>query len=282
MKKNIMTLVLICLGAITAFAQNNSGTKADNGGAPIQPESKRSVISELIDLKSPNWPGTNSAISAADVGEPDSFGGNVKFLGTAATGFVIVYHSCDPAVLQAELNYVLRPDDRCLAVPPGLPVTTHFNDIGRINLPKNAAANVIYTIQQNLMHFRVHNPNSNQVLSTVVLMPSLTIVSDALNDPTAINPNTGMPFNGSMTVVTSQKFMGKTYEAFAQETVNDRYTTSAVRGFARSFFADLGLPQNVINELYKKPMTIKLNLRVTANSFVTYGYFSYGVRFLGN
>ena len=45
------------------------------------------------------------------------------------------------------------------------------------------------------------------------------------------------------------------------ENVLDRYSLAATRGLARSLWSDLGLPNNVINQLYKKPMTIKLNLR---------------------
>lgn len=275
--------MLICAAVQGISAQRKVTIESEKQRKEIVSEERRTALSEMLERKSKGTIDTESLLSVTDVGEPDSFGKNAKFLGTATSGIVYIYYSCDPAILLAELELTLGADDRCLALPtPGQSVTATFNDIGRIKIPKNSVDNVIYFIQSNLLNYDLSNPNANTVFSTFSYTPTYTIESDALNDPAAIDPTTGLPMNGSFTTgVGGSQFIFKSFAGDAQETIVDRYSSSATRGFARSYFADLGLPQNVINKLYNKPMTIKLNLRVRGN-FIIFGQFGYSVRFLGN
>jgi hypothetical protein len=281
--KKILLILLVGVIAQFATAQKQSDTETKQTKKSEITEERKSFLKEMREPKSKETIDTESLLSVADVGEPDSFGKNAKFLGTATTGIVYVYRSCDPQILLDELELTLGADDRCLALPTlGQSATATFNDIGRIRLPRNSFDNVIYFIQSNIVSYDLSNPNANQAFSNFSYSPTYTIESDALNDPLAIDPNTNLPMNGSFTTgVGGSKFIGKTYEANAQEFVSERFSTSATRGFARSYFADLGLPQSVINRIYNKPMTIKLNLRVRGN-FFTFGQFGYSVRFLGN
>lgn len=281
--KKLLMLMLICAAVQGISAQRKVTIESEKQRKEIVSEERRTALSEMLERKSKGTIDTESLLSVTDVGEPDSFGKNAKFLGTATSGIVYIYYSCDPAILLAELELTLGADDRCLALPtPGQSVTATFNDIGRIKIPKNSVDNVIYFIQSNLLNYDLSNPNANTVFSTFSYTPTYTIESDALNDPAAIDPTTGLPMNGSFTTgVGGSQFIFKSFAGDAQETIVDRYSSSATRGFARSYFADLGLPQNVINKLYNKPMTIKLNLRVRGN-FIIFGQFGYSVRFLGN
>lgn len=278
--KKLLFLILICASFQVITAQQKSDAEAERSTAI---EERRNLLKEMIESKSKGAVNTESLLSVTDVGEPDSFGKNAKFLGTAATGTVYVYSSCDPAVLLTDLGLTLGPDDRCLALPTlGQSAVATFNDIGRINIPKNSVDNTIYFIQTNLVNYDLTNPNANQIFSNFSYSPSYTIESAALNDPAAIDPNTGLPMNGSFTTgVGASRVAAKTYPVNAFETISESFSSSATRGFARGYFADLGLPQNVINQIYKKPMTIKLNLRIRGN-FFTFGQFAYSVRFLGN
>ena len=282
MKKTLL-LMLICVSFLSISAQRKIDSETEKARKAEISEERRNLLKEIIEPQSKGTTETTSLLSVTDVGEPDSFGKNAKFLGTAQTGIVYVYNSCDPAVLLADLGLTLGTDDRCLPLPTlGQSVTATYNDIGRINFPKNSIDNVIYFIQSNLVNYELSNPNANQVFSNFSYSPSYTLVSDALLDPAAIDPNTGLPMNGSFTTgVGGGKVIVKTYPANSSDLVSERFTSSATRGFARSYFADLGLPQSVINKIYNKPLTIKLNLRVRAN-FFTFGQFGYSVRFLGN
>jgi len=283
MKKIIVLLLVLTVFQSISAQRKSDAEKEKSAAKSTISEERKQMMKDMLETRSSQNINTESLLSVADVGEPDSFGKNAKFLGTAQTGIVYVYYSCDPAILLADLQLTLEPDDRCLALPtPGQSVSATFTDIGRIKLPKNSVDNTIYFIQNNLISYDLTNPNANSVLSNFTYQPTYTIESDALNDPAAIDPTTGLPMNGSFTTgVNGSKTVLRTYASGANELITERFSSTATRGFARSYFADLGLPQNVINKIYNKPMTIKLNLRVRGN-FFTFGQFGYSVRFLGN
>jgi hypothetical protein len=218
------------------------------------------------------------SVSAADVGEPDSFGKNAVFLGIATSGVVIIDPTCNPVDIGT-----LGPDDHCISPDANgiVPVTT-FNDIGRITIPGKSVSNIIYAIANNTAAFDLFNSSATTQLGRISYVPSVTIVSDALNDPSLIDPTTGNPFNGSFTTSgLGTLTTSKTLPSAATEFQTNSYTRANTLGFSRTFFASLGLPSAVIDQLYKKPVTIRLNIRVSSR-FVDSGTFAYTIRFLGN
>jgi hypothetical protein len=50
---------------------------------------------------------------------------------------------------------------------------------------------------------------------------------------------------------------------------------------SRQFFTALGLPNHVVNQLYKKPMTVHLNVRVSSR-LVSFAQIQFSVRAMGN
>jgi hypothetical protein len=281
--KKLLVLVLICVGFQSLSAQRKVDAEREKSSKTAISAERKEMLKEMLESKSKQKIDTESLLSVTDVGEPDSFGRNAKFLGTATSGIVYVYYSCDPVILLTDLELTLGADDRCLALPTlGTSAAATFNDIGRINIPARSVDNTIYFIQNNLVSYDLSNPNVNTVFANMSYTPTYTLESEALNDPAAIDPNTGLLMNGSFTTgVSGSKIFSRTYAGNAAEFVTERFTSSATRGFARTYFADLGLPQTVINKIYTKPLTIKLNLRVRGN-FFTFGQFGYSVRFLGN
>jgi hypothetical protein len=110
--------------------------------------------------------------------------------------------------------------------------------------------------------------------------PRITIVSDALNDPAALDPVTGNPMNGSFTT----SLTGSTNEFFIPDAGtfhNQNYASVGGRGLSRIYFKSIGLPQNVIDNLYKKPMTLKFGIRVSVNGAIDFGQFFYSFRLIG-
>jgi hypothetical protein len=273
MKKTLLVLLLMCLGIQITAAQKKSDAN----------DERKSLLKELTDLKKEQQSPVNSLLTATEVGEPDSFGKAVKFLGTAATGVVYVYRSCDPAILLAEAEITLGADDRCLAntVGGGTSSAT-FNDLGRITIPGRSVDNVVYFILNNTVSSETQNSFVNGLPVFSSYIPRLTIESAALNDPAALDPATGLPLNGVLTVSAfGARVFNKTVAPDDFEFFYDTYSSAATRGFARGYFADLGLPQAVINNLYRQPMTIRLGMRVTARN-VSFGQYFYAMRLTGN
>ncbi len=274
MRKQLVVLLLVCAGIQITAAQKNTDAEQEN---------RRAIQKEIAEARKEQQQPVNSLLSAADVGEPDSFGRNVKFLGTAATGVVYVYRSCDPAILLADLELVLGADDRCLVnTVGGGTLSATFNDLGRITIPGRSADNVIYFVLNNTVSSETQNTFAGGLPVFSSYIPRLTIESAALSDPAALDPVTGQPLNGVLTVSAfGAKIFNKTILPGDAEFFYETYSSAATRGFARSYFADLGLPQTVINNLYRQPMTIRLGMRVASRN-VSFGQYFYAMRLTGN
>ena len=106
--------------------------------------------------------------------------------------------------------------------------------------------------------------------------PLLIALNSALTTPLMTEP-----ISGTQPMAFGTKQFFKTVPANDFEFYFDNYSSAATRGFARSYFADLGLPPSVISNLYRQPMTIRLGMRVSARG-VSFGQYRYTMRLTGN
>jgi hypothetical protein len=232
--------------------------------------------------------------SPADFNDTASFGKTTKFLGSLYAGTVFVYRSCDPQILLDELQTTLAPDDHCIVHNSTTPMTTTtvFDPVWQTTIPGTAVNNVIYPMLNNHVGYdafpsSLGQPFGNNGYGTgmafIRFTPVVTIESDALNDPAAIDPNTGLPMNGSFTANLPGTRV-KTFMVGADDYIaeNDNYASVGGRGFSRTYFEALGLPQTVINQLFRKPVTLKFGIRADVNGPVQQAFFSYTFRLLGN
>jgi hypothetical protein len=279
MKNLFILITVICAGVLPIEAQK-SDSKADKLEIA---EMRKELVRDMRNEASRSGDLAASLVSEGDVGEVDSFDKNVKFMGTASSGVIYVYSSCDPAILLSDLGVTLGADDRCLAATnPAVTTTVIFDDVARINLPAKATSNIVYMINNHTINWQFENTSVGNVSAAMSYSPRITIESIALNDPAAINPDTGLPMNGSYTT-TGNGTKSITQTLVQAEFANfvESYSRANTTGLSRSFFAALGLPNSVINELYKKPMTIRLGARLSVRN-VPFGQYVYTARFLGN
>jgi hypothetical protein len=111
--KKLLLLVLVCVGFQSILAQGKVDAQNEKERKAIISEERKAFLKEMLESQSKKTVNPESLLSVTDVGEPDSFGKNAKFLGTATTGIVYVYYSCDSTVLLADLDLTLGADDRC-------------------------------------------------------------------------------------------------------------------------------------------------------------------------
>ena len=272
MRKLLILCFIVIVGLQVASAQDRSEVKAE------MQEQRNALFKERQSQTKSNGKVNIGSLTAADVGEPDSFGKNALFLGIATSGLVIIDPTCNPLDIGP-----LGPDDHCISpdVTSTVPTTT-FNNIGRITIPGKSVSNIIYAIANNTAAFGLFNPNGSPVVGRISYIPTVTIESEALNDPSLIDPTTGLPFNGSFTTSGFGTLAtSKTMAGLSTEFQSNSYTRANTLGFSRTYFAALGLPNSVIDQIYKKPVTIKLNIRVSSR-FVDSATLAYTIRFLGN
>jgi hypothetical protein len=252
--------------------------------------SLREIQKEAVVMKKES---SNAAMvaSPADFNDTASFGNNAKFLGSLYAGTLYVYRSCDPQILLDEIGLVLAADDHCVAHNSTTPMstTTVFDPVWQITIPGNSVDNVIYPMLNNTIGYdatpSVAPPGNGYGagFAFIRFSPVVTIESTALNDPTAIDPNTNLPMNGSFTTTLAgtrlKGFMVHDDDFFSE---NDSYASVGGRGLSRTYFAALGLPPTVINNLFKRSMTLKFGIRADVNGPMQQAFFSYTFRLLGN
>jgi hypothetical protein len=252
--------------------------------------SLREVQKEAVVMKKES---SNAAMvaSPADFNDTASFGKNAKFLGSLYAGTLYVYRSCDPQILLDEIGLVLAADDHCVVHNSTTPMstTTVFDPVWQITIPANSVDNVIYPMLNNTIGYdatpSVAPPGNGYGagFAFIRFSPVVTIESTALNDPTAIDPNTNLPMNGSFTTTLAgtrlKGFLVHDDDFFSE---NDSYASVGGRGLSRTYFAALGLPPTVINNLFKRSMTLKFGIRADVNGPMQQAFFSYTFRLLGN
>src|SRR5436189_275967 len=74
-----------------------------------------------------------------------------------------------------------------------------MRDIARITIPGKSVSNIIYMINNHTTLWDFENSTAGIVLGQMLYNPTITIESDALNDPAAIDPISHHPMNGSFT-----------------------------------------------------------------------------------
>jgi len=275
--KRALSILLLIVAAVTMSAAQKNRV---NSNRPAAAEARRTAIAEANDAKQIATAGKSITVESPSFYDEDSFDNNVKFLGSFYAGTLYVYNSCDPTVLLNDLGVVLAADDQCIVHSSGAPMATANvdNPIWQITIPKKTVKNVVYIMLNKGLGYEAYGTTTGP--GGVFFSPRVTIISDAFNDPAAIDPNTGLPMNGSFTT----SLNGSYNKGFPVNDYFYTYTNEASissRGISRDYLAALGLPQNVINNFFKKEMTLQFGFRARLIGPIDFGQFYYTYRILG-
>jgi hypothetical protein len=226
----------------------------------------------------PNAPAVAKAagVTIDTVGDPDSFGHNMVYLGMAQTQAVYLTGDCT--------GY---PPDAgpCIETNPAPASTTVDEpDLAVIQLPGKATRTIICFTFTPFASWQWENATGAQQTAVMYLRPAVRIESEVLNDPSLIDPNTGLPFNGVLMDGTITTFLqARTLNPGEFDFQYRTTTRSCTGGLAsvRSLRENYGLSDSVIKDFFKKPITITFG--VTGNvSMVTEATYFVGVRLYGD
>jgi len=256
-------LALIFAGICTAAA-------ADDRKAQSEDMLKQAKAEQRALVKAMAGP------SQADVGDPDSFGRNVHFLGVAQTGGVTVTGpgGCPPP----DPNF---PDDRCVEANPTAFIEAR--DIGRINLPAKASNSILCHSLTSLPIWTFSNPTTFRVFAAFQYTASVTIENEVLNDPSLIDPNTGLPFNGKLEVAFGLITDRQTMQPGDVATRRHSSTRACIGGLVSkmALTQGFGLTDAQADAFFKKPMTLRLNITLST-AFVDNAFVLFGLRLFGD
>src|SRR3954471_10978607 len=218
---------------------------------------------------------TAAAPTIDEVGDADSFGKNVTWLGLAQTLPVTIQDDCsgsDPAF------------ERCIVQQPA-PLPTSFNETGLavMNLPAKASKDLICFTFTPFINLSWANFTATQQTAAFSAFAVITIDNAVLDDPALIDPNTGLPFAGSLTLSLSSWHHQQSIEPGQFEDEDSIHTRSCIAGLVskNALTANYGLTDTQATQFFKKPMTIHFGARGSVQMQQFAQYF-YGIRLFGD
>ncbi len=211
----------------------------------------------------------------AEVGDPDSFGRNKTYLGVKQLPFLSLLPDCS----------VLPPDADCITLNPEPALTfVDESDLAVFELPKKATNSILCFTFTQFATWNFTNSTGATQTARMQLRPRVRIESEVLDDPTIINPNTGLPFGGVLDdIPITVERETKSIEPGQFETRSISITRSCTGGLVnkRSLALNYGLSDAVIKEFFKKPITLSLGV-IGHVAMVDFVSFSVGARLYGD
>lgn len=228
-------------------------------------------LSHLLRQANPRAP----AVSDADVGDADSFGRTVVYAGLLGDADVDLEPDCSSQGSPAD----------CVTLNPQ-PAVTRFDreDVVHITLPGNTTHSFLCFQTSTYRDWGYMNHSSTPADAEFRYQESVTLESDLLKDPSLIDPSTGLPFNGKIrSYVGTDLFDSRTLEGGFQESHGEWSSRTCQAGLISKSYLETvyDLPPSVVNQFFKQPITLRLNLEGGA-ALVDYGYIITGIRLYGD
>lgn len=210
--------------------------------------------------------------SDAEVGDAASFGKNAKWLGLVA-GSVYLDTDCTGDT-----------SGTCVTLNPAPAVTTfRINDLDSIALPKKSTESMLCHWQTPIVAYSYSNYTGTDQYMQFRAYPIYRVRSKVLDDPTLIDPGTGLPFNGEIELPLSgvSKFGLLPNGSYQYE--QDTSTRTCIAGLisAKNLELGYGLTPQQVKEFFKGPITIHLDIAGTVQ-MVDSASIYFGTRFLGD
>lgn len=266
----LITTGALTLALVTVLAQARQ--------APQRPEP---VDMRSADMLSPqlkrgmtmakHLPSATADVTVEDVGDVDSFGRNLRWLGVTQLD----------AALRIDCSGWSGP---CQAIAPGTLTSFNFTDLARIRLPPRATKSLLCYWVSPLVTVSYGNPSASTVNALLRYSPTLTIENPVLNDPALINPMTSLPFGGRLdTSMTSSEFHETPLAPGVAFTQRSRDSAVCIAGFLskRSLVDNYGLTDAQATAFFQQETMVRMNLTGAVNH-VTDANFTFGLRIIGD
>jgi len=224
--------------------------------------------------RSPARPAASTTVTEADVGDTDSFGRDLHWLGVSDMT-VELSGDCSAA----------DPDTACQTLAPAPALTSFsFEDLGHINLPEKAANSLLCYWLSPVLNVNYGNPTAASVLARLNINPTLTVENPLLATPGLIDPTTGLPFDGKLlTGMTSSQRLAMPLPAGLHFSERKRDSAVCIAGFLtrKALIETYGLSAEQAKDFFKQPTTVRLNLSGSAQ-YIDAASLYFGFRIIGD
>ncbi len=282
-KKTLLGLGIAAaaFASIAVFAQKG-GPSRDEIIEAVSPDLPARMSQQRLALKARDVVSAKSAPAKAaaptieEVGDVDSFGRNVIWLGLTST-FINLSDSCptDPE----------NPDELCQVLAPAPGFTSfNFEDAARMTLPGKSAHSLLCYWFSPVLTVNYANLGATRTFGRFRYTPTLTVENPVLDNPALIDPTTGAPFGGKLlTSMTSSENYQVPLEPGVAFTERTRDSAVCMAGLLtrRSLIENYGLTETQAKEFFKQPTTIRLNVSGSAQN-VGFASLVFGLRIVGD
>jgi hypothetical protein len=224
---------------------------------------------------------SGAAVTAAQVGDADTFGHAVIWDGLLSTGTISFAADCTPAPGDPAPG----PDDRCVTLNPAPAVTTFdLPNIGRMTLPGKTSHNILCHWTSANGAYSLFNGTGVSANARITLHPYLVVQSSVLSNPLLIDPTTGLPFNGALTTAPGTTYSdAQTLAPNARSTqrMDDSRVCIAGAISRQGLIQGYGLTNAQVDDFFKNPITLQFGLSGSAQ-LVDFASLIYGVRIMGD
>lgn len=263
-----MTWVAASVLASSALAAPASKRAPTERSADLlQPVPLRKAITPLLTAA--------AAPSVEDVGDPDSFGRNVTYLGVTQIMPVVVTPDCS----ESDPTF-----ERCVE-SAAAPAPTSFDesDLAVIELPAKATRSLLCFTVTPSVRVNWSNPLATPATAQFTAFASISIENDVLSDPTLIDPGTGLPFGGSVELGLSTYHDTHTLQPGEVDNKTLFATRACIGGLVsrRALIENYGLTEAQANQFFKKPMTLRFGARGSV-ALADFSNYFYGIRLYGD
>lgn len=213
--------------------------------------------------------------AVANVGDADSYGKRVIWIGMAVTGNVSLRSDCTP-----DPTNPLGPNDRCVVLSAAATTPFNFVDLGSITLPAYSANSLICHWATANVFYRFSNPTTTASSGSFNVRATYRLESTVLNDPALVNPLTGLPFGGGIDVSISGVTESRSLAPgeFSSQQANSTRTCIAGLLSKSALMRDYGLSEAQAKNVFQGPITIRVGMRGSARG-VSDAFMFYSTRF---
>ena len=216
----------------------------------------------------------SGTLSDDDVGDSDSFGRNLHWLGLS-----------DMSVTLSPDCTAEAPSIACQTLAPAPAATTFsFTDLGHIALPEKAANSLLCYWLSPVLNVSYGNSTAAPVVADLRISPTLTVENPVLSTPGLIDPTTGLPFGGQLlTGMTSSQHFQVPLPPGVHISERKRDSAVCIAGFLsqKALVETYGLTADQAKDFFKKPTTVRLNLSGSAR-YIDAASLYFGFRIIGD
>lgn len=217
-----------------------------------------------------------SGVTIETVGDPYSFGRAQTYLGVAQTNTV---------VLQADCTGFPPDGGVCIETLPAPAATTvDETELATIELPGRSSRSILCFTFTPFATWQWANDTGVQQTARMFLRPAVRVESEVLDDPSLIDPSTGLPFNGVLLDSNITTFVqARTIDPGETDLQFHTTTRTCTGGLVneRALREGYGLSDSVIRDFFRNPITVTFGVRGSV-AMVTDATYSVGVRLYGD